>query len=156
MTNRGDLNKRLSEKRSKSRPQNQTTSTITNNIMTETDPNDEVRTEEQEVKKGEPKKKQQQQETILQQTDNVEFPTIVSPMLATLVDNPFDNRDWVFEVKWDGVRAILFLNKTKQIFELKSRNLKSITHRYPELLLTLEAAIKCKECRFSRRYRCSF
>lgn len=27
-------------------------------------------------------------------------------MLATLVDGPFDDDDWLFEIKWDGVRAI--------------------------------------------------
>jgi len=74
-----------------------------------------------------------------------EFPTTVRPMLATLVDRPFNNKDWVFEIKWDGVRALLFLNKTRQIFELKSRNDKSITHRYPELFSPLEAAINCRE-----------
>ncbi|HET7148543.1 MAG TPA: DNA ligase D [Candidatus Nitrosopolaris sp.] len=74
-----------------------------------------------------------------------EFPTTVKPMLATLVDKPFDSKDWVFEIKWDGVRALVFLGKTKQIFELKSRNDKSITHRYPELLSPLEVAIYCRE-----------
>lgn len=79
--------------------------------------------------------------------NNIEkqFPTVVRPMLGTLVDNPFDNKDWVFEIKWDGVRAILFFSKKKQILELKSRNDKSITRRYPELLSPLEAAINCKE-----------
>ena len=28
------------------------------------------------------------------------------PMLATLVDEPFDDKDWVFETKWDGFRLI--------------------------------------------------
>ena len=78
-------------------------------------------------------------------TYHTEFPTTVKPMLGTLVDKPFDNRDWAFEVKWDGVRAILFLNKGENIVELKSRNNKSITHRYPELVSALESAINCKE-----------
>jgi bifunctional non-homologous end joining protein LigD len=39
------------------------------------------------------------------------FPTIVKPMLGALVDKPFDNKDWAFEIKWDGVRAILFFSK---------------------------------------------
>ncbi|MGO9361246.1 MAG: non-homologous end-joining DNA ligase [Xanthobacteraceae bacterium] len=30
----------------------------------------------------------------------------VKPMLATLVDAPFDDPDWVFETKWDGFRLI--------------------------------------------------
>jgi bifunctional non-homologous end joining protein LigD len=78
-------------------------------------------------------------------TYHAEFPTFVKPMLGTLVDKPFDNRDWVFEVKWDGVRAILFLDKGEHNIELKSRNNKSITHRYPELVSPLESAVNCKE-----------
>ena len=32
-------------------------------------------------------------------------PTFVPPMLATLVGAPFDDPDWLFEVKWDGFRV---------------------------------------------------
>ncbi len=32
-------------------------------------------------------------------------PTFIPPMLATLVGGPFDNPDWLFEVKWDGFRV---------------------------------------------------
>ncbi|HXX97155.1 MAG TPA: DNA ligase D [Candidatus Bathyarchaeia archaeon] len=73
------------------------------------------------------------------------FPYTIKPMQGTLVDVPFDSTEWVFEVKWDGVRAILFINKVEHIVELRSRNDKSITHRYPELLSTLKSAISCKE-----------
>ena len=34
------------------------------------------------------------------------MPKRVKPMLATLVNKPFDDPDWIFEVKWDGVRAL--------------------------------------------------
>ena len=77
-----------------------------------------------------------------------EFPTKIKPMLSTLVNKPFNNKDWVFEVKWDGVRSILFFHKTKGILEMQSRNGKSITHRYPEIvnaLKSISSAIKCKE-----------
>jgi bifunctional non-homologous end joining protein LigD len=33
------------------------------------------------------------------------MPTFVEPMLATLSDRPFDDPDWLFEVKWDGYRV---------------------------------------------------
>jgi len=78
-------------------------------------------------------------------THHARFPSTIKPMLGTLVDVPFDSREWVFEVKWDGVRAILLINKVKHIVELRSRNDKSITHRYPELLSPLKSAINCKE-----------
>ncbi|MFL5688876.1 MAG: hypothetical protein ACJ77I_07785, partial [Chloroflexota bacterium] len=29
----------------------------------------------------------------------------VAPMLATLVRDPFDDPDWLFEIKWDGFRV---------------------------------------------------
>src|SRR5215218_5026677 len=69
-----------------------------------------------------------------------EFPTKIKPMLSTLVDKPFDSKDWVFEIKWDGVRSILLLHKKKGILELQSRNGKSITHRYPELVRELTSS----------------
>ena len=32
-------------------------------------------------------------------------PSFIPPMLATLVGAPFDDPDWLFEVKWDGFRV---------------------------------------------------
>jgi bifunctional non-homologous end joining protein LigD len=74
-----------------------------------------------------------------------EFPVKIRPMLATTVKESFNDKDWVFEVKWDGVRSIFFLHKTKGIFEIKSRSGKTITHRYPELVGPLNSVIKCQE-----------
>src|SRR5919202_7002326 len=74
-----------------------------------------------------------------------EFPVKIKPMLATAIDEPFNDKDWVFEVKWDGVRSIFFLHRAKTIFEIKSRSDKTITHRYPELIEPLKLAIKCRE-----------
>jgi DNA ligase D-like protein (predicted ligase)/DNA ligase D-like protein (predicted 3'-phosphoesterase) len=34
------------------------------------------------------------------------MPHGIKPMLATLIENPFDHPDWIFEVKWDGYRAV--------------------------------------------------
>ncbi|MEP6727626.1 MAG: DNA ligase D [Bacteroidota bacterium] len=56
------------------------------------------------------------------------FPATLSPMLATLVDKPFDAEDWLYEVKWDGYRAVAHLNKGK--VELKSRNNKSFNEKF--------------------------
>lgn len=36
----------------------------------------------------------------------VASPPHLHPMLCTLVDAPFDREDWLFEIKWDGYRAI--------------------------------------------------
>ena len=40
----------------------------------------------------------------------------IKPMLATAIDKPFNNKEWVFEVKWDGVRAIAFERNDRSDF----------------------------------------
>src|SRR5580704_2160065 len=52
-------------------------------------------------------------------------------MLATLVDKPFDSDDWLYEIKWDGYRAITFLDG--KLLRLVSRNQNDLTAAYPEL-----------------------
>ena len=47
------------------------------------------------------------------------MPGFIKPMLATLVDAPFDNPEWLFEVKWDGYRALAYLDKGVTLY---SRN----------------------------------
>jgi bifunctional non-homologous end joining protein LigD len=49
-------------------------------------------------------------------------------MLATLINKPFDEEGWLFEVKWDGYRAIARRNKGK--VELLSRNNKSFNDKF--------------------------
>jgi bifunctional non-homologous end joining protein LigD len=72
----------------------------------------------------------------------LQFPVVsVKPMLAQHSDKPFNNVDWIFEVKWDGVRAILLRNKANGITEIQSRNGKNITHRYPEILKAIDSVI---------------
>ncbi len=59
------------------------------------------------------------------------MPGTIYPMLATLVDTPFDNDDWLFEIKWDGYRAISFIEGDR--LRLVSRNQNDLTKAYPEL-----------------------
>ena len=60
------------------------------------------------------------------------IPTTVKPMLATLVAEPFSHPDWLFEIKWDGIRALAWIKDGR--LELHSRTGRSITHQYPELV----------------------
>ncbi len=60
------------------------------------------------------------------------MPSIVHPMLATLVDDPFSNPEWIFETKWDGFRAVCFIQNSNARFV--SRNQLDMTHQYPELV----------------------
>jgi bifunctional non-homologous end joining protein LigD len=56
----------------------------------------------------------------------------VKPMLANEADKAFDDPGWVFEIKWDGYRAICIL-ENEQV-ELYSRNGKLFNKNYPVLL----------------------
>ena len=58
-----------------------------------------------------------------------------TPMLCTLIDAPFDSREWLFETKWDGFRAIGA--KSKKV-ELISRKVKSFNDRFPGLVADLQ------------------
>jgi len=41
------------------------------------------------------------------------MPHEVYPMLATLVEEPFDDPQWIYEVKWDGYRAVAYLRNSE-------------------------------------------
>lgn len=59
------------------------------------------------------------------------MPTTIHPMLAESIEKPFDDPDWLFEIKWDGYRAIAFIENGR--VRLVSRNQNELTARYPEL-----------------------
>jgi bifunctional non-homologous end joining protein LigD len=59
------------------------------------------------------------------------MPARISPMLATLIEKPFSDPEWLFEIKWDGVRCLAFLDDGKLL--LRARSESNITARYPEL-----------------------
>ncbi len=52
------------------------------------------------------------------------------PMMATLVPDAFDDENWIFEPKWDGVRALAICQRDATA--LVSRNQNDITSTYPE------------------------
>jgi len=56
-------------------------------------------------------------------------------MLATLVGEPFDDKDWVFETKWDGFRLVT--EKRGNTVRLWSRNGIDVTTKYAVLLPAL-------------------
>jgi len=41
------------------------------------------------------------------------MPGPLEPMLATLAEHPPLGAEWLYEVKWDGVRAMAFVNNGK-------------------------------------------
>jgi bifunctional non-homologous end joining protein LigD len=60
-----------------------------------------------------------------------EMPAAIHPMLAISIDKPFDNPEYLFEIKWDGYRAVSFIEKGR--VRLVSRNQNDLTGQYPEL-----------------------
>lgn len=79
-------------------------------------PQSEDKTEETDVK------------SLLKQAPKSKIPIGIKPMLATLVDEPFDDPNWIFEVKWDGYRALAFMQKDD--VQLLSRNNKQFNEKF--------------------------
>jgi bifunctional non-homologous end joining protein LigD len=61
-------------------------------------------------------------------TNQAQASAEIKPMLATLIDNPFDSEEWQFEVKWDGYRAVTYLDSGQ--VEIMSRNSKSFDIKF--------------------------
>lgn len=59
----------------------------------------------------------------------------ISPMLAKETGTPFNNADWLFEVKWDGYRAIAV--KRSNEIALYSRNGNNFNEKYPLVVKAL-------------------
>jgi bifunctional non-homologous end joining protein LigD len=66
---------------------------------------------------------------IIKAAPKSKLPANIKPMKATLVDEPFDEPGWLFEVKWDGYRAIA--NLSKEEVSLISRNNLPFEKYYP-------------------------
>ncbi len=59
------------------------------------------------------------------------MPEQLSPMMACLADAPPDGAGWLYEIKWDGVRALCFVEDGH--LQIYSRNGNRCTQQYPEL-----------------------
>jgi bifunctional non-homologous end joining protein LigD len=59
------------------------------------------------------------------------MPRTIAPMLATLTTHPPSGDEWLYEVKWDGVRAIVFVEDSQ--LRILSRSGKRSDQQYPEL-----------------------
>jgi bifunctional non-homologous end joining protein LigD len=59
------------------------------------------------------------------------LPKLIRPMLAVEAKEPFDSDDHLFEIKWDGIRCLAFIEAGR--VRLHSRELVEITAQFPEL-----------------------
>jgi bifunctional non-homologous end joining protein LigD len=64
------------------------------------------------------------------------FPEFVPPMMANRAKEPFDARDWLFEVKLDGYRAITVFARGGEI-RLWSRNELPLEEKFPAVAQAL-------------------
>jgi bifunctional non-homologous end joining protein LigD len=64
------------------------------------------------------------------------MPHNIAPMLPVPIKKPFNHADWIFEVKWDGYRAIAELNGKNVL--LYSRNQLSLTKMFPPIAESLQ------------------
>jgi bifunctional non-homologous end joining protein LigD len=83
---------------------------------------------EKPVESDESDSKDSSADALLKKGKSTDMPEKVKPMLATLVNAPFDDPDWSYEVKWDGYRAVAYVNKGN--VEILSRNNKSFSEKY--------------------------
>jgi bifunctional non-homologous end joining protein LigD len=59
------------------------------------------------------------------------FPTALRPMQAVTAEAPFADPSYVFEVKWEGLRSLLFVTAEGDV-RLQDRSLDDLTYRFPE------------------------
>jgi bifunctional non-homologous end joining protein LigD len=57
------------------------------------------------------------------------MPTEIRPMMAQSSAQPFDDPEWIFEMKWDGYRALATI--TSEQVNLFSRNGLKLDSKYP-------------------------
>lgn len=55
----------------------------------------------------------------------------LKPMLLKEVDKPFDSDDYIYELKYDGIRVLIYVSDN--VFKIITRNGNDVTNLYPEL-----------------------
>lgn len=82
-----------------------------------------------------------QKEYLLERVDipQVDFlKDEIAPMLSDSATTlPLNNEDYIYEVKWDGIRALISLEDGQ--LRIRSRNQNDITKQFPELLIADKA-----------------
>jgi bifunctional non-homologous end joining protein LigD len=66
------------------------------------------------------------------------IPAEIKPMLATLVESAPADNDWIYEIKWDGFRAMAYLDENKT--DLRSRNNKNFNDKFYPVYTALKAS----------------
>jgi bifunctional non-homologous end joining protein LigD len=120
-------------------------SAISGKTMTQIAKAEDVEEWNSETGKSEPHKNDKFPKIYKQEfpaADKKAMPKEMQPMLATLSQEVFDDKDWIYEIKWDGYRAMAKVNDGK--VELYSRNNLDLRSRYTEIvddLATIQADV---------------
>jgi bifunctional non-homologous end joining protein LigD len=89
-------------------------------------------TKKQPVKKKVP----QAIDNLLKKGKKQAMPSGIIPMLATLTDSSFDDKDWVFEIKYDGYRALSYIDGSD--VTIMSRKDLSFNKKFPPVVEALK------------------
>ncbi len=86
---------------------------------------------------------------LLRKRDSATLPPkgerrVYAPMLATLSDELPHGRGWLYEVKWDGYRAVCTLREGEAT--LTSRTGNDLTERFAPVVRVLPRAVKTSDC----------
>ncbi len=77
---------------------------------------------------------------LLERVDNPQIDWLrdpIEPMLARPASKPPDSQDYLYEVKWDGLRAMISLDEG--VIQIHGRNRMDMTKQFPELLMPEQA-----------------
>ena len=75
----------------------------------------------------------------------------IEPMLSESRDAPPDSPDYIYEIKWDGIRAMIALDEGE--VRIRSRSQRDITRLFPELLIP-ERAFRATSALFDAEIVC--
>ena len=93
-------------------------------------------------------------ECLLERVDPLQVDWLVEPidpMLAETQDEPPDGPEYLYEVKWDGIRAMIAIDEGKM--RIRSRSQRDITKYFPELLIP-EQAFRASSALFDAEIVC--
>jgi DNA ligase D-like protein (predicted ligase) len=93
-------------------------------------------------------------EWVLERVDTPQIDWVrdpIEPMLSQSRDEPPDSDKYLFEVKWDGIRAMIALDEGE--VRLRSRNQHDITQKFPELRIA-EQAFRASSALFDAEIVC--
>ena len=79
---------------------------------------------------GKKAKPQEAKKKIIENFSDKKVTNFIEPMLAKETSEPFDSKEWLYEIKWDGYRAIA---QTGSSTKLYSRNGNNFLNRYPPI-----------------------